>query len=978
MIEDLEIAFNKKQKEAMEYTKGPLLIIAGAGTGKTHVVVGKIVHLIKKGLAKPEEILALTFTEKAAFEMEERVDKALPYGYFRMWISTFHAFADQILKDEGTAIGINPGFRLMTDAEAVIFLRKNLFLFRLKYFRPLGNPNKFIEALLQHFSRLKDEDINPQDYAKWVKKIKKNKKYTDEELARFEELSEAYAKYQQIKIKESLMDFSDLVYYLLEIFRNRKNILMKYQQQFKYVLVDEFQDTNIAQYELVKLLKPSSLRPNLTVVGDDSQAIYKFRGASISNILSFMKDYRASKSITLTQNFRSNQTILDASYTLIKHNDPDSLEAKLGISKNLTSSGEDLKEAVKFYLAPAVEDEAQYVASQIIKLKKDYRFSDFAILVRANNHADAFSRALARSSIPYQFLGPGMLFKQPEVKDLIAYLKVLYDLNDSVSFYRVLIMDIFEMDKKDMSLLLSFSRRTNLSLLQSVETYLSFTNNALYKKEYEIYKKYIPLLTDQTKIMLNKIYGMVIRHLALIHKETAGQILYYLLDESKYLNKLAQYKSEKEEKIALNISKFFNKLKAFESSHEDASVFATVDYLDMSMELGESPLASKTDISSYDAVNILTVHSAKGLEFPVIFLVNLTSGRFPTYQKKETIALPQELIKETLPSGDYHLQEERRLFYVGLTRTKDRAFLSSSQLYGEGKKERKISLFVFETLGIDEINKQILIRKEQNSQLSIFDFKKPAEIITSQTIPINTFSFSQIETYEMCPLQYKYQYILKIPTSSPSAASFGDTIHRTLQQFYREYLSDKNINKGRLIDIFKSSWIPIGYASAQHEQRMKKEGEQMLTGFFDTFHNQQIKIIDLEKIFKIKIDEEIFVTGKIDRVDENKDGKVEIIDYKTGKKPDKDKLEKSLQLSIYALAATDKGLYKKKLNEVNLTFYYLSDLSKTTINRNSQDLTNVKETIIKSAAEIRKAEFPPNVGPWCDFCAFRMICEAWQ
>ena len=309
---------NDEQKKAVEYNQGPLLIVAGAGTGKTTVVVEKIKYLLKKKLAEPEEILALTFTEKAAFEMEERVDREIPYGYFQMWISTFHAFADQILKEEISHIGLSPGYRLMTEAETIIFLRKNLFLFNLNYFRPLGNPNKFLEALLDHFSRLRDEDISPEEYLKWVSRQRES-----EETKKNLELANAYKTYQTLKIKEGVMDFADLIYYLLQLFRERKNILKKYQEKFKFVLVDEFQDTNIAQYDLIKLLCPSKENFPLTVVGDDSQAIYKFRGASVSNIMSFMKDYTRAKQITLRNNYRSNQTILDKSYRLIKYNDPD-------------------------------------------------------------------------------------------------------------------------------------------------------------------------------------------------------------------------------------------------------------------------------------------------------------------------------------------------------------------------------------------------------------------------------------------------------------------------------------------------------------------------------------------------------------------------------------------------------------------------------------------------------------------------------
>ncbi len=1001
-----DFVLNKEQQQAVKYNKGPLLIIAGAGTGKTSVITEKIKYLVKNKLAKPEQILALTFTEKAAAEMEERVDQAMPYGYFQMSISTFHAFADQVLKENSYQIGLSLYFRLMTEAETIIFLKQNLFLFNLKYFRPLGNPNKFLEALLQHFSRLRDEDISPEEYFKWVNSCHSGENPAKQEttpesdndsgqarmtekveMEKYLELAEVYQSYQKLKIKEGLMDFADLVYYLLQLFRQRPNILRRYQQQYPFVLVDEFQDTNIAQYQLIKFLCPIKKKPHLTIVADDSQAIYKFRGASVSNIITFMKDYKKARQITLKKNYRSNQTILDHAYQLIKNNDPDTLEVQLGISKNLTADKPDNKKALNFYLAEKIEEESEFVTKKILELKDKYRFSDFAILIRANNHSVSFVKSLSRAGIPFQFLGPGMLYKQPEVKDLIAYLKILYNLEDSPSLFRVLYMDICDIDKIDISLLLSFSRKINRPFFQAIEIYLSFSDKLSYRSEFDLYKSHLPLLKSGTKKQLLKIYQMIVKHLSLVKTNTAGQILYYFLEDSGLLLKLTNYKNESEEKIALNISNFFNKLKSFESEHEDASVFAVVDYINMSMELGESPLVPKADISSFDAVNILTVHSAKGLEFPVVFLVNLTEERFPTRHKKETISIPQELIKEILPIGDYHIEEERRLFYVGLTRAKDQVFLSSSKFYGEGRRPRKISRFVIETLGKKLINKMTSIKKEEKTQLTIFDFKPHKQISLGVLIKHNesknliqpkNFSFSQLNSFKTCPLQYKYQHILKIPTIPSAAESFGTTIHQTLQKFYTEFLKNKKINQKGLLNTYQKTWIPIGYVSLTHQVRMKEEGKKMLEKFYKKFHSSNLKVIALEKLFKIKIAADIFLTGKIDRIDSiNKNG-VEIIDYKTGKKPDKHTLTKNLQLTIYALAANDKNLFNKKLGDISLTFYYLQKPEKISLKINEKNLIKTKEEIIKMVTEIRKNDFPASPGKHCDFCSFKMICEAWQ
>jgi len=335
---------NKEQKKAVEFGEGPLLIIAGAGTGKTTVITERIKYLISSGQAKPQEILALTFTEKASREMEERVDLALPYGVIQMWISTFHSFCDRILRNEGLAIGLDPNFKLMTEAVTIQFFRTNLFAFDLSYFRPLGNPTKFISGMIQHFSRLKDEDVSPNQYMEWVKSKSQNPKLKQipksktqikdeekEDLDKYKELANAYRTYEELKTKHGVMDYGDLITYTLKLFRTRKNILKNYQEQFRYLLIDEFQDTNFSQNELAMLLAGTT--QNITVVGDDDQAIYRWRGAAISNIIQFRKHFPKAKIVVLTKNYRSTKEILDRSYQLIQNNNPDRLEAVEKIDK---------------------------------------------------------------------------------------------------------------------------------------------------------------------------------------------------------------------------------------------------------------------------------------------------------------------------------------------------------------------------------------------------------------------------------------------------------------------------------------------------------------------------------------------------------------------------------------------------------------------------------------------------------------------
>jgi len=336
---------NKEQLEAVTFGEGPLLIVAGAGTGKTTVITKRVAYLIEAKKLSPNEILAVTFTDKAAEEMEERVDKLLPYGYLDLWISTFHSFCQRVLQEYGLDIGIPGDFKILDPTSAWLLIRRNLERFHLDYYRPRGNPTKFIHALIEHFARCKDQGIYPEDYLRYAQKIEndfqkgRNKELDDTEVRRIKEIAKAYETYQQILLENSALDFGDLINYTLLLFKKRPKILKKYQDQFKYILVDEFQDTNWAQYELVKLL--AEPRKNITVSLDDDQSIYRWRGSSFNNLLRFKEDYPEAKEVILVKNYRSTQDILDLAYKFIQLNNPNRLEYQLSQEKEL------LKEAQK-------------------------------------------------------------------------------------------------------------------------------------------------------------------------------------------------------------------------------------------------------------------------------------------------------------------------------------------------------------------------------------------------------------------------------------------------------------------------------------------------------------------------------------------------------------------------------------------------------------------------------------------------------
>ncbi|MBF8249706.1 MAG: hypothetical protein HW400_307 [Candidatus Levybacteria bacterium] len=962
-------ALNPQQITAIGHLAGPLLIIAGAGTGKTTVITERIKYLILEKKILPTQILALTFTDKAAREMEERVDIAMPYGYTQMWISTFHAFCDRILRNDAHAIGLDPGYKLISEAESILLLRQNIFNLDLNLFRPLGNPTKFLDALLTHFSRLKDEDVSPKEYLLWVQnptfaKASADKQKSADEFKQYLELANSYQKYEELKIKEGVMDFSDLISNTLLLFRTRKNILKKYQQQFKFILVDEFQDTNYAQNELAILLAGDD--KNITVVADDDQSIYRFRGAAVSNVLQFKKSFPKAKVVTLNNNYRSTQPILDAAYRLIQHNNPNRLEVVEGIDKKLRSHSLAAKKEIEVIHEVRSEDEADAIAREINELTNNdkrragYEYKDIAILVRANNHASLITTALQRHRIPFQFLGPGYLFQQEEIKDLIAYLAFLTNLSDSVSLFRVLSMDIFGIPYIELNYLLNFAKRKNLTLFEA----LSDLKQSFLKPE--------------TQEKLTNFREMAVRHLEKSKKETAGQILYYFLVDSKLFETLNTTNSVKEERRVQNIAKFFDRIKSFETERPDTNIFTLYEWLNLMLQMGDSPTAADVDVKDRNVVNILTVHSAKGLEFKVVFLVNLVADRFPSRERSEKIPLPIGILKENIsPESDFHLEEERRLFYVGMTRAKERLYFTAANYYGTGKRPRKLSPFIYDAL--PNLLEEKLENKTQ--QLSLPDvlsvYQEEAEQQENKPpLKISYITFSNLQMFDICPLHYKAKVIFNLPTPTAGVQSFGISIHSALYNFYKQLEEGIAPSLKHLLEIFEQEWISEGYAGKKHEEERFAQGIKILEEFYKTEFKTPTKPLGLEMPFSFVLKNGVKVFGKIDRIDKKGSG-IEIIDYKTGADNPKAGKAHELQLKIYALAATKikDNILNRRPEDITLTIHFLEGNTKKTMNFKQEDLNRLEDELIEKITEIEKSDFKCSGSVLCVNCEYKILCH---
>lgn len=1034
---------NSEQRKAVTHEKGPLLIVAGAGTGKTTVITQRISWLIREKGLKPDEILALTFTEKAAQEMEERVDRALPMGYVDLWVSTFHAFCEKILQQHAVDIGLPNDFHLLNQTDGWLLVKKHFDRFELDYYKPLGNPTKFIHALLRHFSRCKDEEIYPEDYLKYAEELKMNldsmestggkrtkseiqktkskinskskkqKSNTNQdarsqipdlhhdgeiatqEVSRINEIANAYHTYQQLLLDNNALDFGDLINYTLKLFKTRPGIRARYQKQFKHILVDEFQDTNWAQYELIKLL--ASLNNNITVVGDDDQAIYKFRGASVSNILYFKKDFPRAREVFLNTNYRSRQNILNLSYQFIQLNNPERLEVKLAealerrggraaaakrgkFTKKLTAHRRGKAEIIHHH-APDLAAEVAWTVDQIERLfhkDKDASWNDFAILVRANQSAKDFVQELEARGVPYQFLASRGLYTKPLVLDIINYLRLLDEYCESPALYRILKMPVIRISDWQINQVLYWARRKNWSIFETLSQIAT-----------------IPKVEEKTIAQAQKLLALLEKHKRLAKEKSVRPVIVAFLHDTGYLDYIQKLPEEKTLEQFHYLNQFDRAVQAFERSAPDIAVTDFLNEIELELEAGEQGSLSFDVDAGPESVKVMTIHSAKGLEFRYVFIPNLVDRRFPTVERKDPIEVPLAFVKEILPKGDIHLQEERRLFYVACTRARDGLFLTSAKDYG-GQRAKKPSRFLKELGFVPDGGN---MDKEQQPSA----FKRSAPVApssrgkTAYRLPQH-FSYTQLKAFETCPLQYKYAHILRVPVKGKHTFSFGKTIHKTLQQFFllakeraahaqEDLFSAKTPSKKdphqkarikklvsleELLKLYDKNWIDDWYNDKQHSDQYRKKGQEALQRFYRDVGEEASLPLYVEKEFRLKVGDYI-LKGVMDRVDPAQEGGIEIVDYKTGtpKKKSPVSFETKEQLLMYQMAAEQAGDAPVK----QLTYYYINDGSTISFVGSEKDIALMRKKIVETIERIASSDFKASPSPQhCGHCDFKSIC----
>ena len=658
---------NDKQKEAVLYNDGPLLIIAGAGAGKTKTLTTKIAYLIKEDITNPYNILAITFTNKAAKEMKDRVYELVGDVAKDIQISTFHSFGLKLLRENARLLGYDSNFVIMDSDDSLTVVKK--IIKELGYDTKIYNPR----AIRNKISSCKNEMIDPSQYLKYA-------------VSDYEKVVQlVYSKYEKKLKNNNSVDFDDLLLLPIELFRKDPDTLNRYQNLYKYVLIDEYQDTNEAQYVLSKLI--SAKHKNITCVGDDSQSIYSFRGANYKNILNFEKDYKDAKTILLEENYRSTSNILDAANQVIKNN-------KQRKDKNLwTSRGKG--EKIKYYRAYNEKDEAQYVIRKVKELvNKNIDYKDIAILYRTNAQSRILEEEMLKENMPYRVVGSFYFYSRKEIKDLIAYLRLIHNSKDNVSLLRVINTPKRGIGLKTIEKLTNKADKEDKSIYEIIDS----------GKELE-FKKIIEKLKEVSKDL------------------TLTELIDKVLDASGIKEDLESEKTLESEIRLENLEEFKSITKTFE---EREGLVSLEDFL--------LEISLISDVEEYkddpNRVSLMTVHSVKGLEFKYVFVVGLEEGIFPH-------------INSLMETSE--LEEERRLCYVAITRAKDDLYLVNARrrtLFGKDQ-INPISRF------IGEINSKLIETNVEEEIKQVEDKKKieSGELFRDEEIDYNVGDYVYHETF---------------------------------------------------------------------------------------------------------------------------------------------------------------------------------------------------------------------------------------
>jgi DNA helicase-2/ATP-dependent DNA helicase PcrA len=968
------LKLNDAQRRAITHGEGPLLVIAGAGTGKTRVITERIRHLLQSDeTLSGENILGLTFTNKAAGEMKARVVRAAGERGKNVTLATFHAFCEGLLKEAAPE-------RVMIDkVDHWILLRRNLERLKLDKYRRLADPGQFLNDFVEFFSRCQDELVSCEDYQRYAdglaEQLESERAVLDEdtfkeraeEVALQQEIARAYRASEDLLREKKRVSFGSLITGAVELLETNADRRRTLQEKYRYILVDEFQDTNIAQLRLLELLAGDT--KNIVAVGDNDQAIYRFRGASFGSFKLFLERFAGWREgadstpfrVSLVENYRSTPNILRVATQVIAQN-----TVSADFPKKVLSANKEESEKIRIVELETEQDEARWIVSELQRLHATGRkWRDFAVLYRQHAHRDKLVEQLSLHKIPF-VISKLSILDHPLVKDVLAYLRLIAAPFDDIACARVLAAPAWSLEPTDLVRFAERARKEKKALydmLQAPQGQLAF---------------------DPSHAALGRLVEFLSDHRKTLRRRTAREILADLLEWLE----VAQRASAQDRKYVTRLTEF---VKEWEPKSETRGLSEFVEYLGYYSQAGGT--ISLEDDFPGDAVQLMTVHGAKGLEFPQVFLLRINNKKFPATERSRVFEFPAALMKEGEPAEQFHIQEERRLFYVALTRAENRLTLTTLT-----EKKGKIPVFVEDILmdpamkrrDVHQLSPKLpellpTVKKDSSGAADPQLFPasaEPAKIFSRiadwalefhpPTAEPLTLSPSAVSGYRSCPQQFLFSRSWSLKEGPKAVLSFGSVMHTTIKRFVDQLRKGVKLPFEEVARIFETEWTSAGFEDDYQESGYKKDGLEQLRAFHASTLEAPPQVLEQEKSFELPLENNVTIIGRMDQVNSLGRKDVEIIDYKTGK-PKKDAdAKKDLQLSLYALAA--KEIFE--WNPVRLVFHYLQNNQIQMTTRDAKQLDEAQKIVQEAAADIRAGEFPPKPGFVCRSCAYKPICPA--
>lgn len=985
MHTDFEKAYkslNEEQKSAVDTIEGPIMVVAGPGTGKTQLLSVRVANILQNTQSMPSNILCLTFTESGAAAMRKRLRSIIGPDSYAVNIHTFHSFCTDIITRYPERFDFVRELAPISDIETVDLYRSLIDSCDLKECKPIGNKYFYLSPFQTMIKNLKREGIKPADLSLFInrqledfrntpeseminKRTGKPKlKYTDQmnAIKKNEDLLSIYAKYEDRLRTMGRYDFDDMILFVLEKFDEDINFLANFQEQLQYILVDEFQDTNGAQNRLLQCLTRGIEKPNIMVVGDDDQAIYRFQGASLENILQFNCQFSDYQTVIMKDNYRSTQPILDVAKLLIENNN-NRLTQKLKLDKNLRANIAYTKSAINEVNADFGESELRFVAKEIKRLNSEEHIplDDMAILFRKNADAGPIIEELNRSGIPYSLASENNILSDPYVNQLINVLRIVDDFNDpnfDETFFKFLCADFLEINCLDVYTL---SRRA----YDSKKGIFAYLTENLQKNSDLINGEKIARIKD---LVLNWHKGK--------NNLSLPQIVEKILKDSGLIDYLLAERSRWE--VFLKIKLFFKYVQELCRSSAKYELHDLLYFIDLQRE-HNLPINLSLSMPETSSVQLMTAHKSKGLEFDTVFIVNCIDSKWGNNREKKYFRLLEGLSSKILLEDADKNEDERRLFYVAVTRAKKRLYISYADKYLIYGSSRSVvpSQFVSEMEGhhVKKIKyKESEIEYEEAARAYIGSVDLPSGRLESKAqsylmslVERLVLSPTALNKYLLCPRKFMYDNLLRVPKTKSRSLALGTAIHYALEKLFLEFKKSKLLSLNELLAIYKRRLIRESLSAIDFELVLK-EGGKMLTEYYQINKNNFKKPLFAEYNFSAHNVHYLGVpiTGKVDKIEllHESGDEIRIIDYKTGHarsqnylmgKTKENYLDYKRQAYFYALLAEADSFFR--FHVADMVFEFVKDNKSVSMPFIGEEFRSFKEELVDAHSRINKGDF---------------------